>query len=134
MMQSNKKVAIITGATKGIGRSTVIKFLENNIKCVLVARKKNQKLLTLLNKKFSSENFLFIKADISKLQSIKKIINATNKKFKRIDILFNNAAYSDFNYFFKNNIKMYNKIFDTNVKGMFFFTSISCQRNDKKKN
>ena len=43
MMQSNKKVAIITGATKGIGRSTVINFLENNIRCVLVARKKNQR-------------------------------------------------------------------------------------------
>ncbi len=133
MMQSNKKVAIITGATKGIGRSTVIKFLENNIKCVLVARKKNQKLLTLLNKKFSSENFLFIKADISKLQSIKKIINATNKKFKRIDILFNNAAYSDFNYFFKNNIKMYNKIFDTNVKGMFFLLQSVAKEMIKKK-
>ena len=42
-MQSNKKVAIITGATKGIGRSIAIKFLENNIRCILVARKKKSK-------------------------------------------------------------------------------------------
>ena len=38
---SNYKVAIITGASKGIGRSTAIKFLNNNLKCVLVSRKIN---------------------------------------------------------------------------------------------
>ena len=95
--------------------------------------KKNQKLLSLLNKKFDNANFLFIKADISNLHSIKKIINITRKRFRRIDYLINNAAYSDFDYFFKNDIKMYNKIFDTNVKGMFFLLQSVAKEMIKKK-
>ena len=41
-MQQNK-VAIITGATQGIGRAVAIKYLKNNIKCVLVARNLTKK-------------------------------------------------------------------------------------------
>ena len=52
---SNYKVAIITGASKGIGRSTAIKFL-NNLKCTLVSRKINNEFKKFL-KKNNSKNF-----------------------------------------------------------------------------
>lgn len=132
-MQSNKKVAIITGASKGIGRATAIKFLKNDIKCILVSRKNNSNFIKLLNNNFDKKNFCFVQADISKFSSIDKIIEKTIKHFGKIDILFNNAAFSDFNYFFKNDLKMYNKIFDTNVRGMFFLLQATARVMVKKK-
>lgn len=119
-MQVNKRVAIITGATRGIGRATSIAMLNSGIKCILISRKKDNKFKKFLENNYNSENFCFYNADMSKINSVKKIVNFTNRKFKKIDILFNNAAYSDFNDFFKNDLKMYEKTFNTNVKGLFF--------------
>lgn len=132
-LSNNYKVAIITGASKGIGRSTAIKFLNNNLKCVLVSRKIDDEFKKFLNKKYNSKNFCFVSADISKYKSIQKIVSKTIKVFGKIDILFNNAAYSDFNFFFKNDLKMYNKIFDTNVKGMFFLLQAVAKEMIKRK-
>lgn len=114
------KVAIITGASKGIGEAVAEKFLDNGAKCALVSREKNIKQLNYYKKKFNNNSFIFIKADLSKVSSTKTIINKTLKKFKKIDILFNNAGFSDFNHFFKNDLKMYEKTFNTNVRGLFF--------------
>ena len=132
-MQLNKDVAIITGATKGIGRATAIKFLENNINCILVSRKVDLKFNDFLKSKFNKNDYIFVQADISKISSVKKIINSANKKFGKIDILFNNAAYSDFNEFFKNDLKMYEKIFNTNVRGLFLLLQAVAKKMIKKK-
>jgi len=133
MMQLNKDVAIITGATKGIGRATAIKFLENNINCILVSRKVDLKFNDFLKSKFNKNDYIFVQADISKISSVKKIINSANKKFGKIDILFNNAAYSDFNEFFKNDLKMYEKIFNTNVRGLFLLLQAVAKKMIKNK-
>ncbi len=132
-MQQNKQVAIITGATKGIGRATVVEFLKNNINCVLVSRKIDLKFNNYLKSKFNKNDYIFVQADISKIGSIKKIIDATNKNFGKIDILFNNAAYSDFNNFFKNDLKMYEKIFNTNVRGLFLLLQAAAKEMIRKK-
>ena len=132
-MQQNKQVAIITGATKGIGRATVVEFLKNNINCVLVSRKIDLKFNNYLKSKFNKNDYIFVQADISKIGSIKKIIDATNKNFGKIDILFNNAAYSDFNNFFRNDLKMYEKIFNTNVRGLFLLLQAAAKEMIRKK-
>jgi len=132
-MQPNKDVAIITGATKGIGRATAIKFLKNNINCVLLSRKVDLKFKKYIESKFDKDSYIFVQADISKINSIKKIINSAIKKFGKINILFNNAAYSDFNQFFKNDLKMYEKIFNTNVRGLFLLLQAAAKEMIKKK-
>jgi D-sorbitol dehydrogenase (acceptor) len=115
----NKKVVIVTGGTRGIGKSCVEKFLSEGASCVLVARKIKEDLKKKLEKIYTKKKLLFCKEDISKENSARKILNQTLKKFKRVDILINNAAYSNFDKFFKNDIIMYEKTFNTNVKGMF---------------
>lgn len=118
--KSFNRVALITGATKGIGEATSDLFMSKGIKCILVARKQNKKQIIKYKKLYGDSNFEFIKCDVSKTKEIDLLVKNSIKKYKKISILFNNAAYSDFDLFYKNDLKMYEKIFDTNVKGAFY--------------
>ena len=84
MKQSNiqyslkDKVAVITGATKGIGKAVVEEYLNHGVKCVLVARKINSEQLNVYSNKYSDDNYIFVKADVSKMSCIKEIVDKTN--------------------------------------------------------
>ena len=129
----NDKVVIITGGTRGIGESCVNNYLINGASCVIVARKISQNFKKELLKLYSNKKLLFCEHDISKNSSAQKIVTKTINKFRKIDILINNAAYSNFDNFFKNDIKMYEKTFDTNVKGMFLMLQEVAKEMIKKK-
>ena len=79
------KVALVTGATKGIGRSTVIALHQVGAKIIAIGRNKNE--LISLKKKLKTR-IQSIECDINDYEKISKIIN----KIKRIDILVNNAG------------------------------------------
>ena len=87
------KVALITGASRGIGRAIAIELAENganiaiNYNSNLKAAKETQKLVSKTGVK--SE---IIKADVSKEKSIKSLIKQTKKKMGSIDLLITNAG------------------------------------------
>ena len=86
------KVALITGASRGIGRAIAVELSKNganiaiNYKSNLIAAKETQKLVN--NTGVKSE---IIKADVSKEKSIKSLIKQTEKKLGSIDLLITNA-------------------------------------------
>tara|TARA_B100000029_G_C17509713_1_gene935773 strand:+ start:342 stop:1094 length:753 start_codon:yes stop_codon:yes gene_type:complete len=84
------KVAIITGAGSGIGKSCSELLYESGANIVLVGKSnKVTKLAEVLN---DSERILVIETDISKEENVKNLVNKTIKKFKKIDILINSAG------------------------------------------
>lgn len=87
------KTAIITGASKGIGKAIAIALANEGVRTVLCAR--NEELLKQteqeIKDRFHTE-VISIKANISRHNDIKRTINKTLAKFKRIDILVNNAG------------------------------------------
>ena len=99
-----KPIALITGSTKGIGKS-IAKTLEN------------QNYTVIRNGRRKLNNRNYVQADLSNLKGINKIINYVNKKFGYINVLVNNAAYTEyikFSNYKKLTDKIYNKIFFVN--------------------
>ncbi|WP_026674643.1 SDR family NAD(P)-dependent oxidoreductase [Alkalihalobacterium bogoriense] len=91
-MRLEGKVAIITGASSGIGRATAFRFAEEGAKLVLTDIKidQGQQLQqTLTNDGYDA---LFVKADVTNETEIQQVVNKTISQFGRIDILFNNAG------------------------------------------
>lgn len=121
-MKIENKVAVITGAGKGIGKATAELFLKEGAKCVLVSRtKKDLDKLTHSWSKYKSQ-FITICCDVSKESSIKKIVSETIKKYKRIDILVNNAGFGIFANLVDSKLKDYDAMFNTNVRALYMLT------------
>lgn len=86
------KVAIITGAGRGIGRSIALAFAEEGANVVVVSRSQSE--IDIVAKEVSSfkVDALAVKTDVSQEKEVEEMVNKTLAKFKSIDILVNNAG------------------------------------------
>ena len=114
------KTAIITGASRGIGRGIAIKFAENN--CFvginyLSNKKSAEETLEKVQEKGS--NGILLQGDVSKNEDVKKIVNTFTKKKKNIDILVNNAGIYYRNSFEKIPPKTWDKVLSVNLDGSY---------------
>ena len=99
MFNKNKvlanKVAIITGASEGLGFEIAKKFILEGANITICSRnKKNLKLAkeNLIKILYPNQKILVVNGDVSKELDVKKIINLTIKKFGKCNILVNNAG------------------------------------------
>ncbi|GAB3200910.1 NAD(P)-dependent dehydrogenase (short-subunit alcohol dehydrogenase family) [Pontibacter aydingkolensis] len=88
--QFQGKVAIVTGASFGIGRSTAILFAEHGAKVAVVDWKEDDKTVNSI--KSAGGEAIFIKCDVSKDSDVKAMVEQTIKTFGRLDYAFNNAG------------------------------------------
>jgi NAD(P)-dependent dehydrogenase (short-subunit alcohol dehydrogenase family) len=93
-MPYTAKVVIITGGTKGIGKGCVETFVAAGAKVIFCARStaEGEALASQLNIKGPGES-TFIQCDVSKIDEIKKLINAAIDKYEKLDCLINNAGW-----------------------------------------
>ena len=87
-MRLKKKVALITGGSRGIGKAIAELFMKEGVEVVITS--KNQKKLQQTSKEIG--NPFFVAGDVRNENDVKNIIHKTIKKFGRIDILVNNAG------------------------------------------
>ncbi len=83
------KVALVTGASSGIGRATALALGEQGVKLALVGRS-SEKLAAVANKVGSDA--LILPADLSEPEAVSQVVNATIARFGRIDIVLPNAG------------------------------------------
>ena len=114
-----KKVALITGGSRGIGRAIAELFMKEGAEVVITS--KNQKQLQQTSQEIG--NSFFVVGDVRNENDVKNVIDKTIKKFGRIDILVNNVGVlPKMKPLDKITEKEWNEIIDVNLNGHFRFT------------
>jgi NADP-dependent 3-hydroxy acid dehydrogenase YdfG len=112
-MNLNNKVAVVTGANKGIGLECVKQLLDEN--CVVYG-------ICRSGCSTSHENFTCLHADVSNLDSLKAAMDTILAKHGAIDILINNAGLGYFGLCEEIPLEQWHEMFNTNVTGLFYAT------------
>tara|TARA_A100000164_G_C21913805_1_gene777116 strand:+ start:395 stop:1156 length:762 start_codon:yes stop_codon:yes gene_type:complete len=121
MSFSEKKVILITGAGSGIGKKTAKVFLNANYFVIFSGRNLKKLNNSIKENQGTSENSLPISCDVGNPSEVEKLFKEIKKKFKRLDVLFNNAGiFSTQKSAEKFSHKEWQKILNTNVNGPFF--------------
>ena len=88
------KVAVVTGATEGIGRATALKLAREGAKVAICARRQEPLDRAAAELKKTGSDVLAVSADMSKPADIERFMKAVVDRFGRVDILVNNAGTS----------------------------------------
>ncbi len=112
-MNVKGKVAIVTGASSGIGLATASLLTQKGARVALVARSKEK--LEELSRKLP--NSFVVVTDMTKEKEIKEMVRRVKEHFGRIDILVNNAGQGYDALVEKIDLKTYRKVFDLDVAG-----------------
>lgn len=114
------KTAVITGASRGIGRATAIAFAKNGYNTVICynnSEESAKELETAL--KNEGHSAIAIKADVRSKEDIKRLFEAAYSAYGRIDVLVNNAGVSSFGLLNEASDDEFDYINDVNYKGTF---------------
>lgn len=117
-----QKVAIITGASSGIGKACALAFAHKGYNVVLAARNEAKLRETQEICKGKGVEALAIATDVSIEDDCQQLINQTIAAFGRIDVLVNNAGISMRAVFAKLDLKVLKKLMDVNFWGMVYCT------------
>lgn len=88
----HNKVAIITGASAGIGRSVAIAFLKDGYRVVLAGRRQSELDESIKLSGVANSNALAVATDVGSPHSVENLFAQCKEKFGRLDVLFNNAG------------------------------------------
>lgn len=111
----NKKIALVTGAANGIGKSIVEKFINEDY--FVVAIDIDERNGELLVDKFGLSNLFFVNADISNEREIKDLVMGVLNNYHKIDVLVNNAGVIRDNLIWNTPVEDFDLVLNINLKG-----------------
>ena len=122
------KVVIVTGASRGIGKE-IAKELAKKEYTVIANYNKSEKQALELKEELEIENIKIdiFKADVSKRSEAQKLVEYTINKYRKIDVLINNAGISQIKEFTQITDEDWNNMINTNLNSVFYMTQEACK-------
>ncbi len=131
MSKLTGKVAVVTGASKGIGAAIAEKLAENGAAVIVnYATSAGQAEAVVQRIKSRGGKAKAVQADVSKPAAAKKLVEAALAEFGRVDILVNNAGVYEFRSLSEIEEAHFDRMFDLNVKGLLFTTQAAANAFD----
>lgn len=112
-------MAIVTGGNSGIGRAIAIAFGKEGAKVVVAARDESRGRETTEMILKGGGEAIFVRTDISKSTDVRKLIETTVKKYRRLDVLANAAGIWELGTVVDTSEEVWDRIVNTNMKGSF---------------
>ena len=116
------KVAIITGATSGMGRDTAVIFAEEGAKVMITGRDEKRALEVVEEIKKKGGEAAYVIADIADRNAPDKIVDEAVAKYGTVDILFNNAGVFLYNRAVETEIEDWDKVMQVNVTSAYLLS------------
>ncbi|MBM7649118.1 3-oxoacyl-[acyl-carrier protein] reductase [Bacillus ectoiniformans] len=116
------KVALITGAGKGIGKATAIALAKEGVNIGLIARTEEDLQAAAKEIEALGVKAAYAGADVSNMEEVNKAVDTIKNKLGEADILINNAGIGKFGKFLELDPKEWKKIIDVNLMGAYYVT------------
>jgi NAD(P)-dependent dehydrogenase (short-subunit alcohol dehydrogenase family) len=128
-MKLENKVALITGATSGIGKATAKAFGVAGAKVVFSGRRESEGKATEAQLRDAGIDCLFVRSDVSNEAEIKSLVQTTVEKYGRLDCAFNNAGIeSPAKPLHEQSIEDFDKLMAINTRGLFLCMKYEIQQ------
>ncbi|THB81366.1 MAG: SDR family oxidoreductase [Desulfobacteraceae bacterium] len=118
-MKLKGKVAVVTGATKGIGLACAKEYIKEGAKVVLTGRSRDLGEAAVENITRDGGEALFVPCDVANSTQVNALIERTVEHFGKIDIMLSNAGTNGKAEFLDVTEEDWDRIIDTNLKGIF---------------
>jgi NAD(P)-dependent dehydrogenase (short-subunit alcohol dehydrogenase family) len=117
-MDFTGKVVLVTGGTSGIGRETALQFARAGARVVVAGRRQPEGEAVVRDIEAAGGEALFVQADVSREQDVKRLVDRTVERFGRLDVAFNNAGVEQSGSLAEATVDEYRRTFDINVLGV----------------
>ncbi len=134
MIDLSGKIALITGSTRGIGRSCAEKFAQAGAKVVVTGRSEDRakEVAGEINKSYGSEAYGYA-LDVGDKSSVEDLFKRVNEEVGSVDILVNNAGITKDTLFMRMKLEDWEKVINVNLTGTFLATSLAIKGMIKKR-
>ena len=122
-MMLQGKTALITGASRGIGKAIAIEFAKNNANVIINYNRNEEEAAKVAEEcRKHNVNAIAIKADVSNFEEVKVMAETIQKDFKKIDILVNNAGITRDRTLKNMSMEEWHDVINTNLSSVFYVT------------
>jgi NAD(P)-dependent dehydrogenase (short-subunit alcohol dehydrogenase family) len=119
MLKLENKVAVVTGGSQGFGKAIAEEFLNEGATVIIVNRTAEKGLETAREISAKGGNAIAMASDVSLMQDVGELVERIKQKFKRIDVLVNNAGIIRPAMLHKMTTEQWEEVLRTNLTGYF---------------